>query len=697
MAEQTATKDNVLLSDWSCYEYELPPFHLIKPSDFESALQASMKLHFDDLKNICESSEEPTFENTIVKFDRCGHLLGRTGALFENLCSSNGVPELQAVELAMASPLAAHSNQVYTYPKLFSRIDAVYSSRSTASLTSEQLRLVERIHLDFVRAGANFDSEAQAKYAKLTEELAELTTKFMQNLLADESEVTLPLRGEQDLAGLPVDVKEAARQAALDRKVEGENVSVITLSRSLVVPFLTFSENRDLREQAWRLWTSRGELEPSRDNIAIASRILTLREEQAKMHGYATYAHYATADTMAGSPDRVSELLERVWGPAKESLKRERSELEQFIKQNGGDSVDIKPWDWRYYAEKVRQSSYNLDEAEVKPYFSLDKMVAAIFDCANRLFGLTFKPRPDIVAYHPDVKVYEVIENVDGVDKVVAIFLHDNYARSFKHSGAWMNSFRSQHRNNDKAENVIPIVINNNNFNKGGEGQPTLLSFDDAVVLFHEFGHGLHGMLSNVTYDRLSGTSVLRDFVELPSQLFEHWLSQEVVLKAHARHFLTDESIPDELLTRLMKARKFNEGFSTVEYTASALVDTALHKASSKELDIARFEQEELQRLGMPEGIIMRHRPAHFQHLFSGGSYAAAYYVYLWAEVLDADGFDAFLETGNCFNKEVAQRLRKYIYSSGNTLDPAEAFRLFRGRDPAIEPMLKKKGLMARN
>eukprot|EP01036_Dinobryon_divergens_P034296 gene34296-44299_t len=692
----TSPTVNALLGDWSHLQYELPPFNELKPGDFEEALKTAMKQHIADLKEISESKDLPTFENTIVKFDRSGKMLSRTSALFENLCSSNGVPELQTVELAMAAPLAAHHNQVYTFPNLFSRINQVYEVRAQAQLTSEQLRLVERIHLDFVRAGAKFDSDAQAKYAKITEELAELTTKFMQNVLADESDIYLTLESDEDKVGLAADILAASRQAAIERNVSGENSCVITLSRSLVVPFLTFSERRDLREKAWRLWTSRGELDPARDNIAVAKKILQLREEQAKMHGYETFAHYANADTMAGHPSKVQELLERVWGPAKLSLKRERSELESFIKQTGiaDGAIDIKPWDWRYYAEKVRQSNYNLDEADVKPYFPLEKMVAAIFDCAGKLFGLSFRLRPDIVAYHPDVQVYEVVETVDGQEKIVAIFLHDNYARQYKHSGAWMNSFRNQYID-ENGDSVIPIVINNNNFNKGGDGQPTLLSFDDAVTLFHEFGHGLHGMLSKVTYERLSGTSVLKDFVELPSQLYEHWLSQEVVLKAHARHFATDEPIPDELLARMRKARKFNEGFSTVEYTASALVDTALHKASAKDIDIAQFEVEELQRLGMPEGIIMRHRPAHFQHLFSGGSYAAAYYVYLWAEVLDADGFDAFLETGDCFNKDVASRLRKYIYSSGNTLDPAEAFRLFRGRDPEIGPMLKKKGLAA--
>jgi peptidyl-dipeptidase Dcp len=634
-----------------------------------------------------------------VAFDRAGALHRKIYCCFSNLCSSNGIPELQAVETKMAGPLAAHENKVYTLPGLFSKIDTVHQARHTLALSREQLRLVERVHLDFVRSGARFGPADQARYAAITEEMAQLETQFTQNLLADESEITIQL-SNADLVGLPPDLVAAARQAALDRKVEGDDAHIITLSRSLVEPFITYSERRDLREKAWKLWTSRGELDPKRDNLAVARAILALRAEQAKMHGYETFGHYATADTMAGTPDRVMELLEKVWNKGKESINRERKELETYISAHetsstaGDAGVTIEPWDWRYYEEKVRQSCYNMDESEAKPYFALDRMLEAIFDVAHELFGLTFKHRPDIAAYHPDVKVYEVHQGEGG--PLVAMFLSDNYARQHKRSGAWMSEFRTQCRDGD--ERIVPIVVNNNNFNKGKAGEPTLLSFDDARTLFHEFGHGLHGMLSDVAYQRLAGTSVLRDFVELPSQLYEHWLSQEKVLQKHARHHASGEVIPAELMERMNKARRFGQGFATIEYTASALVDAALHKAKVAEgaevLDIAAFEKTELERLGMPQGIVMRHRPAHFSHLFSSSSYASAYYVYLWAEVLDADGFDAFLEAGDCFDAATAERVRKYIYSAGNSYDPAEAFRLFRGRDPAIEPMLKKKGLL---
>eukprot|EP01038_Epipyxis_sp_PR26KG_P011918 gene11918-15950_t len=693
---------NPLLNEWP-ENYGLPPFGLIKSEHFEPALKFAMTKYTDDVKSIVENPASATFENTIAAFDRVGQLFYRVNGVFDNLCSSNGVPELQAVELKMAGPLAQFDNMIYTYPGLFSRINTVYEARQHSNgLSNEQMRLIERFHLDFVRAGARFDANAKARYGKIVEELAELCTKFTQNLLADETDITIQLN-KSDLVGLPEDLISAARQAAVERNISnesGEDVYVITLSRSLVEPFITFSERRDLREKAWKLWTKRGELDATRKNLDIAAKILKLRAEQAKMHGYNTYAEYATADTMAGNPDRVMELLERVWAPAKESFQRERNALEDFIKSLGSnnslESITIEPWDWRYYAEKVRQRSYNLDDNEIKPYFPLDRMVQAIFDCAGKLFGLRFIPRDDIIAYHPDVKTYEVRETNEstGEDRIVALFLHDNYARPHKRSGAWMSEFRSQQKNlaSGNGDNVIPIVINNNNFNKG---EPTLLSFDDATTLFHEFGHGLHGMLSNVTYRRLSGTSVLRDFVELPSQLYEHWLSQPVVLKAHARHYQTNEPIPDSILDKLTASKHFNQGFETIEYTASALVDVALHKrANVDDLDINEFEKEELTRLGMPDGIVMRHRPAHFQHLFSGSGYASAYYVYLWAAVLDADGFDAFLESGNCFDNATANRVKQFVYSSGNSLDPAIAFRSFRGRDPAIEPMLKKKGLI---
>lgn len=716
MSTFTIQETNPLTNDFN-NEYGLPPFSSIKHEHYEPAFSSALSAHLVDIKSIVESSkltgtkESPaTFANTVAPFDRSGSLLTQVSQIFDNLCSSDCPLALQEIQLKMAGPLSIHSSAIYMYPGLFERIETVYEARNTSesNLNFEQIRLIERVYLDFVRAGAKFDSDAQSKYAAIMRMLAELTTKFTQNVMADESSYTIVLKKE-DLTGLPDSIINAAKQAAIERSKASDEY-VITLSRSLVEPFLTYSDRRDLRETAWKAWTRRGELDPSKDNRQLIQEILKLREEQAQMHGYLNFASYATADTMAGSPVAVMSLLERVWSKAKDSIERERAMLNEYMVQSAALSSiaveTIEPWDWRYYAEKVRISKYDLDESEVKPYFTLEGMVDAIFYCAYKLFRLKFLHRPDLVSYHPDVKTYEVFEEIDALDgvkeeKFIGVFLHDNFARTNKQSGAWMSEYRSQSRNADETgRHVCPIIVNNNNFAKG---EPTLLSWDDAKTLFHEFGHGMHGMLSNVTYQRLAGTNVLRDFVELPSQLFEHWLSVPEVLKTHARHYITQEPIPDDLLDRIMKAKNFNKGFETIEYTASALMDQSFHSyvhSSNGDsvdvalIDVAAFEAQELQRLGMPAGMVLRHRPAHFQHLFSGSSYAAGYYVYLWAEVLDADGFDAFLETGDPFDPETAARLRKFIYSSGNSIDPGQAFRLFRGRDPIVEPMMKKKGLL---
>jgi peptidyl-dipeptidase Dcp len=682
----TLATSNPLLQPWDT-PHGLPPFADVRPEHFKPAFEAALKQHLADIEAIAACSEPPTFDNTVAALDRSGRLFTRIEALFYNLASSETSPALQSVERDLAAPLAAHNNTIYMHAGLFRRIDALHERRANLDLTPEQRRLLERFHLDFVRAGAKLAPAAQARYAQVTERLAELTTRFSQNVLADEAAYRLVLRTEEDLAGLPDFVRAAARQAAADRGIA--DAWVITLSRSHIVPFLTFSDRRDLREQAWRAWTTRGEHPGEHDNRPVAREILTLRNEQARLHGHASYADYALADTMAGRVSAVDELLWKVWEPAKAAAEQERAALEAMLHSRGEPQLAIEPWDWRYHAEKVRQLRFDLDEAEVKPYFPLDRMVEAVFDCAQRLFGVRFVERPELKAYHPDVKVYEVR---GAGDTLVGVFLHDNFARPSKRSGAWMSSYRVQMRNGAE---VVPIVVNNNNFAKGAPGAPTLLSFDDARTLFHEFGHGLHGLLSSVTYERLSGTNVLRDFVELPSQIFEHWLSETEVLKKHARHHVTGEPIPDELVQRLKAARNFSQGYETVRYIASALVDMAIHSQTSPQApDITEFEAAELERIGMPPGIGMNHRLPHFLHLFSGSSYAAGYYVYLWAEVLDADGFDAFVEAGSPFDAAVAQKLRRFIYSSGNSIEPGKAYEAFRGRAATVEPMLRKKGLL---
>ena len=684
---------NPLLQPWNT-PFGLPPFEQIRAEHFEPAFEEAMKQHRAEMDAIGANPQAPTFANTIAAMDRSGRLLDRVGELFHNLTSSETSPALQAVQRRMAPLLAAHHSAIHMHRALFERVDALHERRGQLGLTPEQKRVLERFHFDFLRAGAKLGAAEQTRYAQIMERLAELTTRFGQNVLADESAFRLVLREDAEAAGLPDFVRAAARQAATERGIEG--AMVITLSRSHIVPFLTFSDRRDLREQAYRAWTSRGEQPGEHDNRPIAREILSLRNEQARLHGYASYADYALADTMAGRQAAVTGLLAQVWEPAKARAAEEREAL-LALALSRGETGTLEAWDWRYYAEKVRQVRYDLDEAAVKPYFPLHRMIEAAFDCAQRLFGLRFVEQADVKAYHPAVKVYAVFDAArSGADTPIGIFLHDNFARATKRSGAWMSSLRSQSRNaSADGTGVTPVILNNNNFAKGAPGEPTLLSFDDASTLFHEFGHGLHGLLSNVTYERLSGTSVLRDFVELPSQLFEHWLAETEVLKRHARHYLTDEPIPDALVEKLQAARLFNQGFETVRYTASALVDMAAHALTSADVpDVVELEREALERIGAPADVGMNHRLTHFQHLFSGASYAAGYYVYLWAEVLDADGYEAFVEAGNPFDAEVAARLRRFIYSSGNSIEPAEAYRSFRGRAATVEPMLKGRGLV---
>lgn len=692
--------DNPLLKSWASQPLRLPPFQEIETHHFKPALEEGMKLELEDLQAIVDNPEPPTFENVLAAYDRAGHVLDKVRSVYGNMCSSLNTEDLQAVQKEMSPVLSRHSSQCITLPGLFEKIDAIYKQRKDLGLNSEQLRLVERVHLDFTRAGATLSDEDKKEFADIKAELASLTTEFSQNVLKDEEEYEMVLKLE-DLEGCPDSLVQAARQAAVERN-KADDEYVITLGRSLVEPFVTYAARRDLRKQAFEAWTQRGELVPERDNKVIATKILRLRKRMAEIQGYKSFAEYQCADRMAKTPEKVMELLTNVWERAKESAKKEREALEEFV-SNSGETLEggVQPWDWRYLAEKVRKAKYDFDETLLKPYLSLEKVTEALFAVSKNLYGLKYIPRDDVVPYHPDVKVYEVREELeDGTDKLVAIFIHDNYARKFKNSGAWMSEYRTQTRNlpqsdeDDAYLEGIPIISNNNNFAKG---ENTLLSYDDASTCFHEAGHGHHGMLSDATYSRLASTNVLSDFVELPSQLMEHWFDQREVLQKYARHYETGDPVPDELLDKLMSARNFNQGFGTIEYTICALLDMALHQVEDypEDFDIAAFEQKELERLGMPQGIVMRHRPAHFLHLFATNMYAAGYYVYLWAEVLDADVFAAFKEAGDIFDKETAAKARKYIYSAGNTVAPDELFRLFRGRDPDIKYMLEKKGLVS--
>ena len=660
--------------------FELPPFDRIRPEHFPPAFDRSMTEHAAEIAAIAGSSAPPDFANTVEALERSGRLLRRVGRVFNNLTSSATNEALDAIDRDYAPRLASHRIKIMLDPDLFARVDALWRERDTLGLAIDQRRLLERHHLNFVRNGALLDPAQKARMAAISERLASLHTAFGQNVLHDEDEWRLVL-DEGDLDGLPDFARAAAAEAARERGLDGHYA--ITLARASVEPFLTFSARRDLRQAAYEAWAARGEHPGPHDNRPLIGEIMALRAEQARLLGYDNFAAYRLDDTMARTPEAAADLLRQVWEPAKRRAAEERAELAAAAREDGLNAP-IAPWDWRYYAEKVRLAKYAIDQAAVKPYFVLDNIVEAALDTAGRLFGIRFIARDDCPLYHPDVRAYEVR---DAADRPIGLFLHDNFARPGKHSGAWMSSYREQEMLDGE---ILPVVVNNNNFAKG---DPTLLSFDDAHTLFHEFGHGLHGLLSRVRYPSQSGTAVRRDFVEFPSQVFEHWLEVPETLRRYARHCRTGDPLPEALLQRLLAARTFNQGFATVEYAACAMLDLDLHsRADPGALDIAAFEKEFAARIGMPPEIGLRHRPAHFQHLFAGGGNAAGYYAYLWAEVLDADGFAAFTEAGDPFAPALAARL-KAVYSAGDTVDPMELYRAFRGRDPQIASLLAQRGL----
>jgi len=679
-----STADNPLLKPWTA-PFGLPPFAEIRPEHFMPAFEAAMAAQRARIDAIAADPAEPTFDNTITALEKSGFDLGRVAEVFFNLSGADTNDALQAIEREIAPKLARHESGIVLDPKLFARIADLWERRAALGLNDEQARVLERYRTRFVRAGAALDEAARTRLAAITERLATLGTLFSQNVLADEQSWTMVLEDGPDLDGLPAWLRSAASEAAAARGLPGNYV--ITLSRSSVEPFLQASRRRDLREKAFRAWIARGENEGPTSNKAIIAEMVALRAERARLLGFASYAEFRLADTMARTPQNARGLLEEVWKPALERVAAEAADLQKLIAERGGN-FPIAAWDWRHYAEEMRKQRFSFDEEGLAAYFQLDNIIEAAFYTANRLFGLSFRERPDLRGYHADVRIWEALA-ADG--RHVGLFLGDYFARPSKRSGAWMSAFRDQHRLDGE---VTPIIVNVMNFAKAGAGQPTLLSLDDARTLFHEFGHAMHGMLSNVTYPFISGTNVARDFVELPSQLYEHWLEQPEILGRFARHHRTGEPLPEEMMKRLKASRLFNQGFVTVEYTSSALVDLDLHERdAAEELDVADFERSALARIGMPEAIVMRHRTPHFAHIFSGDGYAAGYYSYLWSEVLDADGFAAFEETGDIFNPEVARRLHDYVYSAGSLRDPQEAYLGFRGRMPSTEALLKKRGL----
>jgi peptidyl-dipeptidase Dcp len=680
--QPSAPDTNPLLADWTG-SFKLPPFAAIEPSHFRPAFDRALAAHRAEIEAIAADPAPPSFGNTITALEKSGRELEDVANVFFVLTGADTSDEIEAVERDVSPLLARHNNALYLNRALYARISDLYERRETLGLDVEQARVLERYHTRFVRAGAALEKPAQDRLAAINERLASLGTQFGQNVLADEKSFVMLLE-EADLAGLPDFARAAASAAAEERGQPGKYA--ITLARSSVETFLQFSSRRDLRERAFQAWIKRGENGGATDNRALIAEMVALRAERAKLLGFASFADYRLDDQMAKTPAAARQLLDEVWRRARTKAAAERDALHALIVKEGANFA-LAPHDWRYYAEKLRKAKFDLDEAEIKPYLQLDKMIEAAFETARRLFGLTFAPVA-VPLYHPDARAWEV---TDAQGRHVALFIGDYFARSSKHSGAWMTSLRDQEK---LSGNIRPVVLNVCNFSKPAAGEPALLSFDDARTLFHEFGHGLHGMLSNVTYPLLAGTAVPSDFVELPSQLYEHWLEVPQILERYALHARTGQPMPKALLNRLLATRTFNQGFATVEYTACALVDLDLHSLPDAEgLDVTEYERRDLERIVMPPEIVMRHRLPHFQHLFSGGGYAAGYYSYLWSEVLDADAFAAFEETGDAFDPATAKRLRDYVYSAGNLREPGEAYEAFRGRLPAVDALLKKRGL----
>ena len=677
------TADNPITDKWVGSYGGVPPFDKIKVADFKPALEAAMAEQLVEIDAIAKTTEAPTFENTISALERTGKTLDRVTTIYGIWSSNMNSDEFGKVEAEMDPKLAAHSDKITQNAALFKRIETVYNSLDKKKLTPEQQRLVWVYYTNFVRQGAKLDAAKKARLSEINQQLAGLFTKFSQNLLGDESQLSLHLMNEADLAGLSPALKSAAASAA---KAKGKEGWMIRNTRSAIEPFLTYSERRDLREKAYNMFINRGDNADERDNNATISQIMQLRAERAKLLGFPTHAHWRLENAMAKNPDNAMKLMNGVWPAAVARVKEEVADM-QALADKEGAKIKIEPWDYRYYMEKVRKAKFDLDQNEIKPYLQLDRMREAMFYVAGELFDFTFTPVTNVPVYHPDVTVYEVKNKQTG--KHIGLWYFDPYARDGKRSGAWMNAYRNQERMGNE---ITTIVSNNSNFAKVNPGEPVLISWDDAVTMFHEFGHALHGLSSNVTYPTLSGTNVARDYVEFPSQLLEHWLSTPEVLQKYAVHHQTGKPIPQSLVDKIKKASTFNQGFATTEYLSAALVDMKMHLVQDGKIDPDAFEKKALAELGMPNEIVMRHRTPQFGHLFSSDGYSAGYYSYLWSDVLTADAFGAFTEGKGPYDKEVAKRLTKYIFSVGNTIDPAEGYRNFRGRDPNVDALMIKRG-----
>lgn len=662
----------------------LPDFARIGDGDFASVFDAALAAHQAEIDIIAGNAEAPTIDNTLAALELSGDALHRVSAIFWCRAGANTNETIQALECEISPKMARHYSAISMNARLFARIDDLYQRRHSLKLDAETLRVLEKSWKGFVKSGAKLDADGKTRLGAINEELASLGARFGQNVLADERDWALFL-DEADLDGLPDFLKSAMAQAAEARGQKGRYA--VTLSRSIYEPFTTLSTRRDLREKAFRAFTMRGQNGGDTDNGGIVRDTLRLRAEKAGLVGYETYSALKLDDTMAKTPAAVMDLLNPVWEKARARANADAVELGRISASEGANDK-IAAWDWRFYQEKLRAEKYDFDEADLKPYLQLERIIEACFDVAQRLFGLTFVEKTGIPAWHEDVRVF-VVRNADGSDR--GLFLADYFARSSKRSGAWMSALQSGYK---LGAGSTPIIYNIMNFAKPPAGEPALLSVDEARTLFHEFGHALHGMLTEVTWPSVAGTAVSRDFVELPSQLYEHWLTVPAILEKHARHYETGEPMPAILLDKMLAARNFAAGFNTVEFTSSALVDMAYHSQPNAPADPLAFEAETLKKLDMPDAIVMRHRTPHFLHVFSGDGYSSGYYSYMWSEVLDADAFQAFEETGDPFDAATAEKLRRNIYSAGGSRDPEELYLAFRGKMPTAAAMMAKRGLV---
>ena len=681
-ANAQTNSENPLIQKWKGPYGGVPAFNEYQVSQFKPAIDFAIQENLDQVDAIANNPKAPTFENTIAAMERSGATMDRISTVYGIYRSNLSSPEFSAIDREMSPKFSEFSDKINQNKKLFTRIETLYNSKESKKLTSEQQRLIWLYYTNFVRQGAKLNEADKAKVAAINKELASLFTRFSQNLLAEEQNQYVELKTESDFDGLPEEVKKAAIAEAKDRKLNV--MGCIANTRSSIEPFLTFSTRRDLREKAFEIFVKRGDNGNANDNNSTAVSILELRTQKAKLLGFPTFAHWSLSNKMAKDPQKTLDLMLSVWEPAVAKVREDVAEMQKIVDAEGG-KFKIQPWDYRYYAEKVRKAKYDLDQNEVKPYLQLEKLREGMFWVAGELFNLNFKQITNVPVYHPDVRVWEVTNKLTG--KAVGLWYFDPYARAGKRSGAWMNAYRNQERMDGE---VLTIVSNNCNFVKGAPNEPILISWEDASTLFHEFGHALHGLCSNVTYPSLAGTSVARDYVEFPSQLLEHWLATPEVLNKFALHYKTGEPLPKALVERIERAGTFGEGFSTVETISSSLIDMKLHLATEK-IDPKKFEKETLDALHMPSEIVMRHRIPQFGHIFSGDGYSAGYYGYLWADVINADAWEAFTEGKGAYDKAVGKRLLDNIFSVGNTIDQEKAYENFRGRAPKSDALMRAR------